>query len=777
MPDLRKRWRLHLMVGMNLLVLLVVGIASAITLLGQRDAVDRLHRAVARQVEAALTTSLDQMQQALTLTARDLGEDNTAGDLAGRLALHPALDTLALIEPDGTLVASTARDPDAPDLRWADGLACDPACLRDDATLPGDRPGLALVLPAQDGLRLVAMIDPQVLWQGILDARGSGDTAVAVITHEGTLLAVSSGQTVATDPGRLQVFRAARGGQASARLYRGLQGDWAVGRAEPYAGGAILVETSLSALAVPLLRTAALWLIALVITALLGEWLVRRNLQPVIGPLELIRQGARAVATGDYRFRVRLPGGTGRELAELASAFNAMVERLDTSQRKLDTYTHEMQEIVDQRARELSRKALLLEVAAQVTNRIATNLDLRTLTDDVAALIQQRFEVYHVEILLVDGATGQIRPAGPQSKFPLPNLNARDADHSVIAWVARHGETRYVPDVTAESRYHPSPDLPASRSELAIPLKFDGRVIGVLNLEGDHRDAFPKDSATVLESLANGIAVSLHNAQTFSALEIANRDLAQATLTANQAAALKSRFLLNASHKLRTPLNTIIGYSETMLSGIYGALPDAVLDRQRRILENGRELQALIEDMFDLSAIEAGQMQLNLEWVSLPPLLEEVMNAARALHAAGYAGHTLDLRLDVPADLPLVQVDSDRLRYILITLMSNAVKFTPSGEVALRASFDDDWLYLRVHDSGPGITEDDQRYLFEPFQHQRGSVSRAGKGTGLGLPVSRLLAQRHGGDLTLESTPGAGTTFTLALPRRTDAVPGSPPPA
>lgn len=254
----------------------------------------------------------------------------------------------------------------------------------------------------------------------------------------------------------------------------------------------------------------------------------------------------------------------------------------------------------------------------------------------------------------------------------------------------------------------------------------------------------------------------------FEALEFANKELMQASLQAKQANTLKSRFLFNASHKLRTPLNSIIGYSETILSGVYGNIPDTVLDRQRRILQNGRVLNALVEDMLDLSAIETGHLQLQSQWLELPPLLDDVINATRALHIASHADHDLDIKLDLnhlSDPIPMVWADLERLRYILINLTSNAVKFTPSGEVVLSADYDDEWIRIHVRDTGEGISDENIHYLFQPFQHQEGSTGHEGRGTGLGLPVSRLLAMHHGGELTVESTLHQGSTFTLNLPR------------
>lgn len=731
-----------MILGMNLVAVIVASSATLIMLLEQRQSVRRLHDTTARQVQDAAQIALDDVQRALTAAA---GESPDEAALARLKAGYPALRAVHTGPADGS--EPTTR------------IAAD---------------AITLAVPLADGSgALIADLDPAALWQRAVAVPVGKKGYVYLVDESGAPLALP--RSAERDPAGFSVIADARAGQSASRLYRGLAGGWVIGRAVPASGYTVVAETPLSEFVPTLVRLVALWLMALAITAFVGETLLRRILRAVLAPLDILSQGAQRVGAGDYGSRIRLPSGTERELIDLARAFNDMTHRLQESQRQIDAYTHEMEDIVDLRARELSRKALQLEVAADVSHKIATIRDPRALVREVVDLIRGRFEVYHVEILLVDDDTGAILP-GDDSRAALASLTLHDSERSVIAWTARHGHTLYVPDVTQEPRYRRDPALPASRCELAIPLRFGERVIGVLNLESAHANAFPRDEIAVLESLANEIAVSLHNAQVFAALETANRELAQASLQAKQANTLKSRFLFNASHKLRTPLNAIIGYSETMLSGVYGDLPSLVLDRQRRVLENGRSLQALVEDMLDLSAIETGQMTLNLLWFNPEPLLGEVMNAARALHQTGYADHTLALRLELHNQpLPPVWADVDRLRYILINLMSNAIKFTPDGEIIMTAGVADDHVVIQVQDTGPGIAEDDLRYIFEPFQHQRGATEAEGKGTGLGLPVSRLLALRQGGDLTVESRLHQGSTFTLRLPCRPDGAP--PPPA
>jgi len=760
--SLRARWRFSFFLGLNLLVLFVAGIASVIIALERRHALLQLHEAAVEQVALDAQRAIDDVERLLAYAGDTLAPESAADqDLARLEAAHPALCSVRIVDVDSTAALDRVR---AAPCTGAAGAGLASGMLRVQVPIRGE------------GM-IVADLDPAQLWGGVVGGALGDHGYAALLDESGAVLAAPPDLSPASerDPAEFDSVRHALDGDPALQVYRGLEGEWVIGRAQrlPETGLLVLTETPLTAVYPTLARGAALWGLAFLLTALAGETLIHRIMRTVMAPFGILHQGARAVSQGDYHYRIRLPAGAEREIVELGAAFNAMIAQLQASRRQIDAYTHEMEDIVELRARELSRKAMQLEVAADVSSKIATILDLAGLIDEVTGLIKDRFEVYHVEILLLDGEGKTLQPVRQREPDVTAPISLRDADHSVLAWVARYGETVYVPDVSEDGRYRGHPTLPASRCELAIPLVFAGQTIGVLNLEDDHQDAFPRDEIAVLESLANEIAVSIHNARLFDALETANRELAQATMEANQAHMLKSRFLLNASHKLRTPLNAIIGYSETILSGVYGTIPDKALDRQRRILENGRMLQALIEDMLDLSSIETGYMELNLAWVTLPPLLEEVMNAAHALHQTAYGDHDLALKMTIEGDLPPVWADVDRLRYVLITLMDNAVKFTMAGEVAMTAWAEGDMVFVEVRDTGPGIREDELVYLFEPFQHQRGSTASAGKGTGLGLPVSRLLALRHGGDLTARSTLHKGSAFTLRLPSRPD---GAPPP-
>jgi CheY-like chemotaxis protein len=238
-------------------------------------------------------------------------------------------------------------------------------------------------------------------------------------------------------------------------------------------------------------------------------------------------------------------------------------------------------------------------------------------------------------------------------------------------------------------------------------------------------------------------------------LELANRELASASH-------LKSQFLANMSHELRTPLNSIIGYSELILDEMYGPLTDKQRDRLQKVHRNGKNLLSLINDILDLSKIEAGRMELDIKPVDIQEMIESVLATVQPLAQE----KDLELRTVIPPDLPLVNGDADRLRQIILNLASNAVKFTGDGSITLEAgiSADRKSLELKVIDTGIGIPPELQEAVFDEFRQVDNTSTREYGGTGLGLAISRRLARLHGGNVLLSSSQGVGSTFTVILP-------------
>jgi signal transduction histidine kinase len=238
-------------------------------------------------------------------------------------------------------------------------------------------------------------------------------------------------------------------------------------------------------------------------------------------------------------------------------------------------------------------------------------------------------------------------------------------------------------------------------------------------------------------------------------LGLANRDLREASI-------LKSQFLANMSHELRTPLNSIIGYSELILDEMYGPLTEKQRDRLGKVHRNGQNLLALINDILDLSKIEAGRMQLDMQPIQIPPVIEGVITVVYPI--AQEKG--LIVKMDAKPDLPAAMADEFRLRQILTNLVSNAVKFTKEGSVTIGVDCSDDKkrLEVRVVDTGIGIPAEMQEVIFDEFRQADSTSTREFGGTGLGLAIARRFARLHGGDITVKSEQGKGSTFMVTLP-------------
>jgi signal transduction histidine kinase len=232
----------------------------------------------------------------------------------------------------------------------------------------------------------------------------------------------------------------------------------------------------------------------------------------------------------------------------------------------------------------------------------------------------------------------------------------------------------------------------------------------------------------------------------------------------------KSRFLANMSHELRTPLNAIMGYTELMLDGTYGALPEKVVSVADRVYRNGKHLLALVNDILDLSKIEAGQLLLSLDVYAMPSVVQSVIAATESLAQA----KGLALTPSIADPLPVGRGDERRLTQVLLNLVGNAIKFTDRGEIEIAAAASDGAFHLAVRDTGPGIGEVDRVRIFEEFQQVENAQTRAKGGTGLGLAISKRIVEMHGGRIWVESEVGKGSTFSVSLPVHVERQVGGP---
>jgi signal transduction histidine kinase len=214
------------------------------------------------------------------------------------------------------------------------------------------------------------------------------------------------------------------------------------------------------------------------------------------------------------------------------------------------------------------------------------------------------------------------------------------------------------------------------------------------------------------------------------------------------------------SHELRTPLNAVLGYTELILDSIYGEVPEKARATLERIQSNGRHLLGLINDVLDLSKIEAGQLTLSLADYSIKDVVHNVYGAVESLATS----KNLGLKVELPKDLPTAHGDERRLTQVLLNLVGNAIKFTDTGEVAILTSATNGSFTIAVRDTGPGIAEQDQGKIFEEFQQADSSITKQKGGTGLGLAIAKRIIEMHGGRLWVESKVGQGSTFSFTVP-------------
>jgi GAF domain-containing protein/anti-sigma regulatory factor (Ser/Thr protein kinase) len=422
---------------------------------------------------------------------------------------------------------------------------------------------------------------------------------------------------------------------------------------------------------------------------------------------------------------------------------------------------------VQARTRELTRSVEELRALGEVTQAVNSTLDLeRVLTTIVVKAVQ---------LSTTDGGAIYEFDEATQ-EFQLRATHG--TDEAMIAAIRKQGirtDERIIARATAQRAPVQIPDLakePSSpivdiviragyRAVLVVPLLRPGEIVGTLVVRRKQPGEFPKSTIDLLETFADQSVLAIQNARLFREIEEKGRELEIASKH-------KSQFLANMSHELRTPLNAILGYAELMLDSIYGEPSEKMRTVLERLQANGKHLLGLINDVLDLSKIEAGQLTLSLDDYSLSDVVHGVVSAVEPLAAE----KRLAFKAEVAPGLPTGHGDGRRLSQVLLNLVGNAIKFTDKGEVAIRASVMNGAFTVAVCDTGPGISASDQAKIFEEFQRADSSITRKKGGTGLGLSIAKRIIEMHGGRIWVESEPGRGSTFCFTLPVRVEAQVG-----
>ena len=417
--------------------------------------------------------------------------------------------------------------------------------------------------------------------------------------------------------------------------------------------------------------------------------------------------------------------------------------------------------------RRLSQLALLNHVGRD----LAAALEVDQIIERVTGPVRQSLNLYSVNIGLIEdedltlimGSTPLT--AGTRYHWPLETTNSL-ACHS-----ARTGEMIVVPDVSVEPRFMPLPEIPKTKAEVIIPLRSSGQVIGVLDVISDGSKVFEDDDIILLKTLADQTSVALTNARRFADLQRQSKELEETNQALAEANRLKSEFLSNVSHELRTPLNSVVGYVDMIQSGFYGDIPPEMNDPLERVYRNGRRLMGLINDVLDLANLETGRLRMMIEETSTSDLLEVLCLTGQT--AAQDKGLEFSARI-TPGAPRIIRTDVKRLQQIIDILMSNAVKFTSRGGIAvtigagaigdMAKELSPDAFTISVADTGIGIAEEEFEHIFEEFRQVDGSSTRQFGGAGLGLALARRLVRRLGGTISINSKLNEGSTFTVTLP-------------
>jgi signal transduction histidine kinase len=494
------------------------------------------------------------------------------------------------------------------------------------------------------------------------------------------------------------------------------------------------------------LRDLALLGLGLLIAGAAAALLARRMLVPI----RALQAGAQRIGGGDLGHRISI--NSGDELEALADQFNRSAQALQTSYETLE-------QRVEDRTTELRETLEQQTATGQVLKVISESpTDVQPVLNAVAQAARRFCGAADAIITLREGQ--EMKVAAHDGPLVVARLGERSLlDRARLTGRAIvDAQTVHVPDVTAldPAEFGTTLDLAKQSgfgAALAVPMLREGVAVGGIMLRRPELGPFTPRQIELLETFAAQAVIAIENVRLFTEIQEKSRQLEIASQH-------KSQFLANMSHELRTPLNAILGYTEMMVDGLYGDLPQKASATLERVQSNGRHLLGLINDVLDLAKIEAGQLAITVEPYIVTDMVTTVLSATESL--ARTKG--ISLGSAVAPGLPTGSGDARRLTQVLLNLVGNAIKFTDQGSVEVRAAQVGDTFELSVVDTGFGIAPEDQKKIFEEFQQVDNTSTRKKGGTGLGLSISRKIVELHGGAITVDSEIGKGSTFKVTIP-------------
>jgi signal transduction histidine kinase len=497
-----------------------------------------------------------------------------------------------------------------------------------------------------------------------------------------------------------------------------------------------------------ILRSVALIAAGLLISALVALWLARSMVQPI----RTLQEGAARIGEGDLDQKIDIR--TGDELESLANQFNQMSVQLRESyaglERKVDERTSELRATLDQ-------QTATAEILQVISGSVS---DSQPVFERILQSCERLFGGNQLVIFLLGedgklqlGAVRGENAAQVREIFPV----ALEGTATEVAIRERRAVT--YADVLGDANVPLGLRRIAERYgrsySLAIaPMLWENRGIGSIMVGREKLQEFSEKEMGILKTFADQAVIAIQNARLFREIQDKSRQLE----IANQH---KSDFLANMSHELRTPLNAIIGFSEVLLEKMFGDVNEKQLDYLQDIHSSGKHLLSLINDILDLSKIEAGRMDLDIAEFDLRSALQNAMTLVKERAQR----HGIELSLEADEAIGVFRADERKFKQIMLNLLSNAVKFTPEGgKIGVRARPEGNAVEIAVTDTGVGIAPDDQKIVFDEFKQVGRDYTKKAEGTGLGLALTKRFVELHGGSIRLESTPGKGSTFTVTIP-------------